>query len=84
MSTKALRSIASAKALRRSALSNGGLSRLTNRLLVPLSVRSSQIAFGAWDLTSFKSGTLMKNGQVMSNCRAAKPRIAVERFGTMT
>ena len=42
------------------------------------------LALGAWDLTSFKSGTLMKNGQVMSNCRAAKPRIAVERFGTMT
>src|SRR5260370_1064900 len=75
--------IGGANALRRSALSDGGLSRVTRRLLGSLLVRNSQIGSGAWALTSFSSGTLMKNGQVMSNCLAAKPRIAVERLGTM-
>ncbi len=83
MSTKDLRSSESANALRRSALSNGGLSRLTSRLAVPLLVANWQFAWGAWFLRSFKSGTVMLNGQVTSNWPAAKPRIAVERFGTI-
>src|ERR1043166_8213684 len=46
MSMNALRSMASAKALRSSALSKGGLSRLTRRLVVPLLVASTHFALG--------------------------------------
>ncbi len=70
----ALRSSASTIARRRSALSKGGLSRLTIRLLVALLVRNSQIACGAWLLTSFSSGTVTTKGQVMSNLPETKAR----------
>src|SRR5205085_2293848 len=83
ISIKALRSSARAIARRISGLSNGGASRLTSKLVVPFVVRNSQIACGAWLLMSFNSGTEMLNGQVTSNCPATKPRIAVERFGTI-
>src|SRR6266404_4191636 len=56
MSTKTLRSRLSAIARRRSALSKGGLSRLTIIVRLPLSSTSSQIACGTWLLTSFNSG----------------------------
>ncbi len=66
MVLKALRSIASDIALRNSALSNGGFSRLTIRLdCVPV-VIISHTAFGARALTSFIRGTLTSAGKVMS------------------
>ena len=61
-----LRSSASDIAFRISGLSNGGLTRLTIRLIcVPVAV-ISQIAFGARALMSFIRGTLTSEGKVMS------------------
>ena len=61
-----LRSIASDIALRMSGLSNGGLTRLTIRLIcVPVGI-TSQIAFGARALMSFISGIVTSDGKVMS------------------
>ena len=66
MVLKALRSSASDIALRMSALSNGGLTRLTIRLIwVPVWI-ISQIAFGARAFMSFIRGTLTSEGKVMS------------------
>src|SRR6266481_2478771 len=42
---------------------------------------SSQIACGAWLLTSLSRGTVTSNGNVMSNLPAINERIAVDRFG---
>ena len=61
-----LRSSASDIALRISGLSNGGLTRLTIRLICVPVVIISQIAFGARALTSFIRGTLTSEGKVMS------------------
>ena len=80
---KALRSSVSAIALRTSALSNGGRSRLMIRLIETFSGVVSQIAFGSCECTSFSSGMLTSVGKVMSNLPAMKARIAVERFGMM-
>ena len=60
---KALRSRLSAIARRRSGLSKGGLSRLTIRLRLTLLGASSQIACGAWLLTSFSSGIVTLYGE---------------------
>ena len=83
MSLNCLRSIVSAIALRISALSNGGLSRLMIRLVLTFVGSSSQIAFGAWALMSFSSEIVTSVGKVTSNLPAMKARIAVERFGMM-
>jgi hypothetical protein len=58
MSIKLLRSSASASARRKSALSNGGASRLTSRLVLELAGTSSQIACGACCFMSLISGTV--------------------------
>jgi hypothetical protein len=83
MSLKALRSSESAMARRRSALSNGGTSRLTMRFVLTFMGATSHTASGAWDLMSFRSGIVTSVGKVMSNLPAMKARIAVDRFGMM-
>src|ERR1700720_3714046 len=83
MSMNALRSRASAMARRMSRLSNGGLSRLTMRLMLTLSGSRSHTACGAWDWMSLSSGMVTSDGNVMSNLPATKARIAVERLGMM-
>ena len=60
---KALRSRVSAIARRSSGLSNGGSSRLTITLRWTLVGTSSQIACGAWLLTSFSIGTVQEIGR---------------------
>ena len=79
----ALRSSASAMARRMSRLSNGGEDELTMMLVLTLVGSTTQTAFGACVLTSFKSGIVTSVGKVMSNLPATKARIAVERFGMM-
>jgi hypothetical protein len=66
MVLKALRSSASDIAFRIAGLSNGGLMRLTRRLIWVLVAVISQIAPGARALTSAISGTLTSEGKVMS------------------
>jgi hypothetical protein len=57
MSVKALRSRLSCIARRETGLSNGG-APVTSRLALPFIGFSSQIACGAWLLTSFNNGTV--------------------------
>src|SRR5450631_1438546 len=77
---KGFRSIASDIALRMSGLSNGGLTRLTIRLIcVPVGI-ISQTAFGARALMSFNRGTLTSDGKVMSYSPVANASIRVERL----
>ena len=75
-----LRSSASDMALRISGLSNGGLTRLTIRLISVPVVVISQIAFGARSLMSFSRGTLTSEGKVMSNSPVEKASIRVARL----
>src|SRR5215471_6002055 len=67
MSMNAFRSKASASARRISGLSKGGTSRLMIRLALAFAGTSSQIACGAWLLTSRNRGTVTSNGKVISN-----------------
>ena len=60
---------------------NGGLSRLTMKLKATIVGSISQIADGAWFLTSFTVWTVCSYGKVMSNWPAIKARVWVERFG---
>ena len=83
MSTNALRSMASAIARRSSALSNGGASRFTMRLVLTLVGTSSHTACGTCDCTSLSSGIVTSVGNVMSNLPAMNARIAVERLVMM-
>src|SRR4051812_33505971 len=83
MSLNALRSSESAMARRRSALSNGGTSRFTIRLVLTFIGATSHTASGAWDLMSLSSGIVTSVGNVMSNLPAMNARIAVERLGMM-
>jgi hypothetical protein len=72
--------MASDIALRRSGSSNGGLTRLTIRLIcVPVGT-ISQTAFGARAFMSFIKGTLTSDGNVMSNSPVEKASIRVERL----
>ena len=80
MSIKAWRSSASAIARRSSGLSNGGLSRLTIRLVLTLPGGSSQIASGRCFCRSRVSGIVSVPAKVSSYLPATKARIAVERF----
>src|SRR4051795_10704007 len=80
---KALRSSDSAIARRMSILSNGGADELTMILVATLLGSTTQMAFGACDLTSFRSGMLTSVGKAMSNLPATKARMAVERLGMM-
>jgi hypothetical protein len=59
----------------------GGLSRLTIIVRLPLSNTSSQIACGAWLRTSFNSGIDTPNGKVMSNLPAENASIWVDTLG---
>src|SRR5882672_5597718 len=56
ISMKGLRSSASTTARRSSGLSNGGAVWLTISVRLPVATVVSQIACGAWLLTSFKNG----------------------------
>ena len=76
----ALRSSASAMALRTLALLNGGAVGLTIRLVETPVGDSSQIAFGACAFTSFSSGTDTSAENVRSNSPATNARMRVERF----
>ena len=80
---KALRSSASAIALRICGLSNGGAAELTARLVLTLVGLSWQIAFGAWALTSFISGTVTSRSKVMSNSPDTNAKMRVERLSMM-
>ena len=80
---KALRSIASAIALRICGLSNGGAAVFTIRLVLTLLGRSSQIALGACLAMSFISGTVMSLSNVMSNSPATNPSMRVDRLSMM-
>ncbi len=80
MVLKTLRSSASDMALRISALSNGGLTRLTIRLACVPVVIISQIALGAFDFTSLIRGTLTSDGNVMSNSPVENARMRVDRL----
>jgi hypothetical protein len=73
----------SAMALRISGLSNGGASRFRIRLVLLFMPAISHWALGACALTSFSSGMVTANGAVMSKRLLTKPRIAVERDGTI-
>jgi hypothetical protein len=71
----------SATASRTSALSNGGLVRLSSAPTDSLVALSWQTACGACDLTSLSNANVTVFGKVMSKLPAAKASIAVERFG---
>src|SRR5215469_4342261 len=79
MSMNAFRSKASASARRISGLSKGGTSRLMIRLALAFAGTSSQIACGAWLLTSRNRGTVTSNGKVMSNWPALPRRHRIYR-----
>ena len=79
----ACRSRLSIIARRSSALSNGGLSRLTSMCVVTLVGSMAHIAFGAFFFTSLSSGGVTSAVCVRSNSPAAKARRRVERLGTM-
>src|SRR5262252_4890460 len=83
MSTNDLRSIDSTSARRRSALSNGGASRFTIRLVLLFIDVTWQATVGIWTLRSFRIGIVTSQGKVMSNLPEAKLSIAVARLGTM-
>ena len=80
---KALRSSASAIALRICGLSNGGAAELTARLVLTLVGPSSQMALGACARTSLSSGTVMSRSNVMSNSPDTNARMRVERLSMM-
>src|SRR3990170_3493347 len=80
---KALRSSVSAIARRISRLSNGGEDELTMMLVLTLLGSTTHTAFGACDLISLSSGIETSVGNVMSNWPEIKPRMAVDRLGTM-
>ena len=73
-------SSASDIALRISGLSNGGLTRLTIRLISVPVVVISQIAFGARSLMSFSRGMLTSEGKVMSKSPVENARMRVARL----
>ena len=80
MVLKALRSSASDIAFRMSGLSNGGLTRLTIRLICVPVVIISQIAFGARALMSFSKGNADVGGEgdvVLAGRESQHPRGAV-------
>jgi len=74
------RSSASDIALRISGLSNGGLTRLTMRLICVPVVIGSQIAFGACPFISLSRRTLMSEGKVISNSPVWKASMRVARL----
>ena len=83
MSVNALWSSASDHGRRICGLSNGGLSRLTRMLELTLVGRASQTASGFCALTSFSSGKVTSESNVMSNSPATKPSMRVLRLGTI-
>ncbi len=76
----ALRSRLNAIARRKSALSNGGTSRLMIRFTLTLPCGSSHTAAGTWLFTSFSSGMLTVPAKVRSYFPAVNAKIAVDRF----
>ena len=80
MSMNALRSSASAIALRSSALLNGGFSRLMIKLVLTLIGAISQIAVGSCFLMSASSAVVISVGKVMSTLPATKASTAVARL----
>jgi hypothetical protein len=54
---------------------------LTISVRLPVATVVSQIARGAWLLTSFKSGSETPYGKVMSTFPAVNANILVERLG---
>ena len=81
MSMKALRSSDSAMAWRNSALSKGGLSRLTSICRGMFQETTSHTALGAWFFSSFISGSDRMPCAKRSKFPAANARIAVDGFG---
>ena len=67
-------------ALRISGLSNGGLARLTIRLISTPVVIISHTASGARALISFRSGTLTSEGKVMSKSPVENASMRVARL----
>ena len=65
------------------ASSNGGVSRLTIRLMLTPVGRRPHTAFGAPLATSFMSGMVTSESNVRSNSPATKARMRVERLGMM-
>ena len=76
----ALRSSASARALRTLASLKGGADGLMIRLVETPVGASSQMALGACAVTSLSSGTVTSAEKVMSNSPATNARMRVERF----
>ena len=76
----ALRSSASAMALRTSGLSNGAAVLLTIMLMVLLDGENWHVAFGACEATSFRPAIVTSERNVRSNSPAMKASSRVERL----
>src|SRR6266481_6839038 len=83
MSMKACRSRVSASARRMRGSSNGGMSRLTRRLVLTPVARMVHSALGASRRMFFSSGTETSVGKVMSNLPLTKDSMRVERSAMM-